>query len=74
MNGAPPPDRYIEGALVHGSSAWLLGRILASPGVATVLRNPPGWVDRAELAATVAAIHQPPSFTGVDDTPGVMSG
>lgn len=59
MNAASlsPPDRYVEGALVHGSSAWLLSRILASPGVATVVSNPPGWVDRAELAATIAAIH-----------------
>jgi hypothetical protein len=61
-NGAPlrPPDpeRYIEGALVRGSSAWLLSRIVASPGVTTVLNNPPGWVDRTELAATIAAIHK----------------
>jgi len=59
MNGATlrPPERYIEGALVRGSSSWLLSRILASPGVATVVDNPPRWVDRAELAATIAAIH-----------------
>jgi hypothetical protein len=51
------PDRYVEGALVRGSAAWLLSRILASPGVATVVNNPPRWVDRVALAATVAAIH-----------------
>jgi hypothetical protein len=54
----PDPDRYIEGALVHGSSAWLLSRILASPGVAAVVKNLPQWVDRVELAATIAAIHK----------------
>lgn len=52
-----PGDRYVEGALVRGSSAWLLSRILASPGVAAVVNNSPQWVDRAELAATIAAIH-----------------
>lgn len=54
-----PPDRYIEsGALVCGSSALLLSRILRSANVATVVSNPPGWVDRADLHAQVAAIHR----------------
>jgi hypothetical protein len=51
------PDRYIEGALVSDSPALLFSRILRSPNVATVLRNPPIWVDHAALASTVEAIH-----------------
>lgn len=61
MIAAPliPPERYIDsGALVRGSSAWLISRILNSPAVAKVVTSPPRLVDRAELAATVAAIHQ----------------
>lgn len=60
-NSAPslPSQRYIEaGAVVTGGPALLLSRILRSPNVATVLRNPPGWVDRGALAATVEAIHR----------------
>ncbi|MGH3546833.1 MAG: helix-turn-helix domain-containing protein [Pseudonocardiaceae bacterium] len=54
-----PADRYIEAAaLVAGCSAWLFSRILRSPNVAAVLASPPSWVDRAELNATVSAVHR----------------
>ena len=52
-------DRFLEhAAVVAGDTAWLLSRILVSPDVAKVVANPPRWCDRAELAATVAAIHR----------------
>lgn len=52
-------DRFIESAaVVSGGSAWLLSRILLSANVAKVIANPPSWLDRADLAATVAAIHR----------------
>ncbi|MFZ0118107.1 MAG: hypothetical protein WAL99_01380 [Pseudonocardiaceae bacterium] len=44
-------------AIVTGAPAWLISRLLRSPDVATVLNNPPSWIDRAEVTATVTAIH-----------------
>jgi hypothetical protein len=59
-NETPPrgTTRFISGAVVSDSPAVLLSRILRSPNVVTVLNHPPLWVDRAELAATIAAIHK----------------
>jgi hypothetical protein len=44
-------------AMVSGSPAVLLDRLLRSPNVAKVLSCPPSWVDFGDLATTVAAIH-----------------
>jgi excisionase family DNA binding protein len=51
-----PVDRLISepAAMVSGSAAWLLSRLLRSPSVVKVLTNAP---DRADIAATVDAIH-----------------
>lgn len=55
--GTPP--RLIErpAAVVTGSTAELLRRILASAHVAAILNDPPLWVDRGDLTATITAIH-----------------
>ena len=45
-------------ALVSGSSAWILGRILRSPDVRRVLAHPPAWIEHGDLADTVMAIDQ----------------
>jgi excisionase family DNA binding protein len=45
-------------ALVAGSSAWLLARILRSPDVRRVLTHPPVWVERGDLTDTINAIDQ----------------
>lgn len=50
--------RYVEhAAIVSGGAAWLLSRILRSPAVAKLTGNPPAWLDRSEISATVNAIH-----------------
>lgn len=49
------PAGYVEGALVHGVSAHVLARVLASPNVAQVLDALPSWI-RPELDATRRAI------------------
>lgn len=53
-------SRFVEqpAALVSGGPAWLLSRILPSREVVKVLSRPPPWLDRADVAATVAAIHR----------------
>jgi hypothetical protein len=59
-NSAPPlpPQRYIEaGAVVTGGPAWLVSRVLRSPNVARLLDQPPAWIERDDLTATVTAIH-----------------
>ena len=43
--------------MVAGGLAWLLSRVLRSPDVATVVACPPPWLDRADVVATLAAIH-----------------
>lgn len=48
---------YVEGALVHGVSAHVLDRVLASPNVAHVLDALPSWM-RPELEATRRAIRR----------------
>jgi hypothetical protein len=45
-------------ALVSGSPAWLLARILRSPDVKRVLTHPPVWVERGHLTDTINAIDQ----------------
>lgn len=51
--------RYCEEtALVSGAPAWLLSLVLSSSRVVTVLANPPTGVDRADVAATIAAINR----------------
>lgn len=45
-------------AMVSGASAWLIARILRSPNVIKVRTNPPSGLDRADIAATVRAIHE----------------
>jgi excisionase family DNA binding protein len=50
---------YVEhGAIVSGGPTWMISRILASPSVRDLLDNPPAWIERGHLAATVDAIHQ----------------
>jgi hypothetical protein len=53
-------NRFISGptAVVTGSAAQLISRILRGSQVTTILRRPPPWVDRTELAAAVDAIHR----------------
>ncbi|MFE3786977.1 hypothetical protein [Streptomyces goshikiensis] len=46
---------YVHGALVHGVSAHVLDRLLASPNVVQLLGTLPGWM-RPELEATRRAI------------------
>lgn len=48
---------YVRGALVHGVSAHVLARVLASPNVEQVLRSLPPWM-QPELEATRRAIRQ----------------
>lgn len=44
-------------AIVSGSAAWLLSRLLRSPDNRRVLDNPPTWIERDDVADTVTAIH-----------------
>jgi hypothetical protein len=52
-------ERFLDEptAMVSGSAAWLLSRLLRSPHVVKVLNAPSGGLDRAAISATVAAIH-----------------
>jgi hypothetical protein len=52
------PYYVAHAAIVSGAPAWLLSRIMRSPNVKKVLSTPPLWVDRAEVAAAVDAIHR----------------
>jgi excisionase family DNA binding protein len=45
-------------ALVSGSTAWLLSRILRSPAVKRLLAHPPAWIERGDLADTINAVDQ----------------
>jgi hypothetical protein len=58
MRSAGDMDKFITEptALVSGSTAWLLSKVLHSPTVIKVLVNAPASVNRADLNATVAAI------------------
>jgi hypothetical protein len=55
-------------AVISGAPAWLLDRIMRSPDVATVLSNPPRWIDRDHLAATLDALHLAAKAFDVDST------
>jgi hypothetical protein len=59
MRSAGDMDKYITEpvAVIGGGAAWLISRVLRSPAVAKVLANAPSGLDRADIAATVTAIH-----------------
>jgi Helix-turn-helix domain len=44
-------------AQISGGAAWLISRVLASENLAKVLSRPPAGVDRADVAAAIAAIN-----------------
>lgn len=48
---------FVQGALVHGVSAHVLARVLASPNVVGALDSLPSWM-RAEVEATRRAIRR----------------
>jgi excisionase family DNA binding protein len=43
-------------AIIGGSAAWLLSRVLRSPDIRRVLDNPPGWIERGDITAMVTAV------------------
>lgn len=45
-------------ALISGGTAAFLSRLLRSPNIRRVLDRPPAWVNRADVAVTVDAIHE----------------
>lgn len=67
---------YVHGALVHGVSAHVFDRVLASPHVARILDELPGWmrpeVDAARRAIRLAAREYealPIAVAGTAETP-----
>jgi hypothetical protein len=45
-------------AIIGGSAAWLLSRLLRSPDIRRVLDNPPSWIERGDIADAVTAINK----------------
>lgn len=43
-------------AVIGGSAAWLLSRVLRSPDIRRVLESPPSWIERDAVADAVHAI------------------